>query len=216
MARMQTGTIASTGLRLEAAVHYPEGRSPSAAAVVCHPHPQRGGDMRNSVVSVIVRGLNAAGLIALTFNFRGVGASEGSFDFGAGEQDDVRAALQYARQMPGIQQVALAGYSFGAGIAAKVVDASLTRLALVSIPTRQLEGPALDSYEGPILFATGGLDEISFIDAVRAKAIALGDRATFAGVSGADHFWWGKEETLAEAVRDFFAPVVAEAPTGSA
>jgi alpha/beta superfamily hydrolase len=212
---MQSVTIGSTGLRLEAAIHYPAGRSHTAAAVVCHPHPQRGGDMRNSVVAVIVRGLNAAGVVAVTFNFRGVGASEGSFDNGAGEQDDVRAVLKYARQMPGIEKVALAGYSFGAGMAANVVDASVERLGLVAIPTRQLEAPALNSYEGPVLFATGSLDEISSLDAVGAKAAAFGDRATLEGVSGADHFWWGNEEQLAEAVRDFFAPIVA-APQTSA
>ncbi len=212
MARMQSVTIGGNGLRLEAAVHYPSGRSPSAAAVVCHPHPQRGGDMRNSVVSIIVRGLNAAGLVALTFNIRGVGASEGSFDNGLAEQDDVRAALKYARQMPGIEKIALAGYSFGAGMAANVVDATVARLALVAIPTRQLDAAALNSYEGPLLFATGSLDEISLLDAISAKAAALGERATVAGITGADHFWWGKEEPLAEAVRDFFAPIVATAP----
>ena len=215
MARMQSVTIGGNGLRLEAAVHYPGGRSPSAAAVVCHPHPQHGGDMRNSVVGIIVRGLNAAGLIALTFNFRGVGASEGSFDRGTGEQDDVRAAVKYAKQMPGIEKVGLTGYSFGAGMAANVVDASIERLGLVAIPTRQLEAPALNAYAGPILFATGGLDEISSLDAVGAKAVEMGERAILAGVSGADHFWWGREEELAEAVRDFFAPVAA-APSASA
>ena len=215
MARMQSVTIGSNGLRLEAAVHYPGGRSPSAAAVVCHPHPQRGGDMRNSVVGVIVRGLNAAGLIAFTFNFRGVGASEGSFDNGLGEQDDVRAALKYLRQLPGVEKVALAGYSFGAGMAANVVDASVERLGLVAVPTRQLDAPALNSYAGPILLATGSLDEVSSLEAVGAKAAAFGDRATLAGIDGADHFWWGKEEPLAEAVRDFFAPIVASPATSA-
>ena len=215
MARMQSVTIGGNGLRLEAAVHYPSGRSPSAAAVVCHPHPQRGGDMRNSVVSIIVRGLNAAGLIALTFNFRGVGGSEGSFDNGVGEQDDVRAALKYARQMPGIEKVALAGYSFGAGMAANVGDSTVERLGLVAIPTRQLEAPALNAYEGPLLFATGTLDEVSSLEAINAKASTIGHRAAVAAISGADHFWWGKEEPLAEAVRDFFALIVEPASSSA-
>lgn len=208
MARMQSVSIGGNGLRLEGALHFPDGRSPRAGVVVCHPHPQRGGDMRNSVVGAIVRGLNAAGILALTFNFRGVGASEGSFDNGVGERDDVRAALRFVEQLPGVEAIGLAGYSFGAGMAANVADASVHRLALVAIPTRQLEAPALSAFAGPILFATGSYDEISSLDAVRAKAEGLGDRVTVAGISGADHFWWGKEEQLAEAIRDFFLPLV--------
>lgn len=194
----------SGDLTLEGILHEP-GTGPSAkVVVVCHPHPQRGGDMRNNVVGMIVRALNEAGISALAFNFRGVGSSEGNFDDGDGEQDDVRAALDYARGLDGIEDVALAGYSFGAGMAARMVDASIPRLALVALPTRSLESPALQSFAGPILFATGSLDEISSLDAVHAKAIALGEHVSVAGVSGADHFWWGKDQELVEAVREFF------------
>jgi alpha/beta superfamily hydrolase len=209
VARSQSVTIGSNGLRLEAKLHYPGGRSPSAAAVVGHPHPLYGGDMYNSVVGMVVSGLNAAGLIAFTFNFRGVGNSEGQHDNGAGEQDDVRAALDYVRRMPGIEKVALAGYSFGAGMAADVVDASVERLALVALPTRRLESAALSAYEGPVLLATGSNDTISSLEAVEAKAAALGSHVSVAAVNGADHSFWGQEEPLAEAIRDFFAPILA-------
>ena len=155
---MQSVTIGSNGLRLEAAVHYPGGRSPSAAAVVCHPHPQRGGDMHNSVVGIIVRGLNAAGLLALTFNFRGVGGSAGSFDKGIGEQDDVRAALKYLRQCPTSRR--WPGRLFVRRRHGSERRRCLSRAPrLIAVPTRQLEAPALNAYDGPVLFAAGSNDD---------------------------------------------------------
>lgn len=195
----------SGSLSLEGALFHPPAGPSAQVAVVCHPHPQRGGNMQNNVVAVIIAGLNAAGWSALAFNFRGVGGSEGSFDNGQGEQDDVRAALAYARALDGVDTVALAGYSFGAGMAARAVDDAVDRLALVAAPTRMLEAPELRDYAGPLLLATGSLDEISSLEAVRAKAMELGDRVTMAGISGADHFWWGKEKDLAEEIREFFA-----------
>jgi alpha/beta superfamily hydrolase len=100
MARSQSVKFGGNGLVLEGRLSYPQGRAPAAAVVICHPHPQYGGDMHNSVVSMIVNGVTGAGAVAVTFNFRGVGESQGSFDNGAGEQDDVRAALAYARSLP--------------------------------------------------------------------------------------------------------------------
>jgi alpha/beta superfamily hydrolase len=196
------------GLVLEGRLHYPQGRAPSAVVVICHPHPQRGGDMHNSVVSTIVNGVTGAGAIAFTFNFRGVGESQGSFDDGAGEQDDVRAALSYARSLPNVEQVALAGYSFGAGMAANVVDSSIPRLGLIALPTRQLQAPGLSGYDGPVLFATGSNDSVSSLEAIETVASARGENATVLAAQGADHFWWGQEEQLAEAVRDFFNALV--------
>src|SRR5687768_2996121 len=65
----------------------------ATAAVVCHPHPQYGGTLYNKVVFRAARALHGAGMTVLRFNFRGVEGSEGSFDEGRGEVDDVRAAL---------------------------------------------------------------------------------------------------------------------------
>ena len=65
--------------------------------VLCHPHPLYGGDMDNPVVVRAAEVAREAGLATLRFNFRGVGASEGSHDKGRGEQDDVRAALATLR-----------------------------------------------------------------------------------------------------------------------
>src|SRR5262249_34552016 len=74
-----------------------EGLGARAGLVVCHPHPLYGGDMDNPVVVRAVEVAAEAGIATLRFNFRGVGTSEGSHGGGAGEQDDVRAALAALR-----------------------------------------------------------------------------------------------------------------------
>ncbi|MGI8495860.1 MAG: alpha/beta hydrolase, partial [Pyrinomonadaceae bacterium] len=68
------------------------------AALVAHPHPLGGGTMHNKVVYRAAAGLVEAGLTTLRFNFRGVGASTGTHDEGRGEQDDIRAALDYLEE----------------------------------------------------------------------------------------------------------------------
>ena len=83
-------------------------------AVVCHPHPLHEGTMHNKVAYTLARTFANAGIPALRFNFRGVGASEGVHDNGDGETDDAvaMAATMRARH-PGLP-VWLAGFSFGA------------------------------------------------------------------------------------------------------
>src|SRR6266849_7213202 len=82
--------------RLEAILWTPSAATrPPLAAVVCHPHPLFGGTMHNKVVYQVAKSLDALGIPVLRFNFRGAGLSEGEHDRGPGEQDDVRAALDF-------------------------------------------------------------------------------------------------------------------------
>src|SRR5690606_10929033 len=55
-----------------------------ATAIVCHPLPTEGGTMHNKVVTMAARALRESGLATVRFNFRGTGASEGTFDGGEG------------------------------------------------------------------------------------------------------------------------------------
>jgi len=83
-------------------------------ALVGHPHPLFGGNLENKVVQTLAKTLRDLGYAALRPNFRGVGASAGTHDQGAGETDDMLAVLDYAAQRFGALPVVLAGYSFGA------------------------------------------------------------------------------------------------------
>lgn len=80
-------------------------------AVIAHPHPLFGGTMENKVVQTMARAFVACGYSAVRFNFRGVGQSEGSYDEGRAELDDL---LSVVRQVAPTGPVALAGFSFGA------------------------------------------------------------------------------------------------------
>lgn len=94
--------------------HGVEGQAVRGVAVVAHPHPLFGGTMTNKVVQTVARACVLAGWQAVRFNFRGVGASQGSHDNGQGEVDDMLAVVsQLAPQGP----LVLAGFSFGAFVA---------------------------------------------------------------------------------------------------
>jgi uncharacterized protein len=91
-----------------------------AGAVITHPHPLYGGSMNNNVVWTATRALGERGWSTLRVNFRGVGASTGSYGGGLAETADVAAALAFLQsRAPGPGYVV--GYSFGAAVAARAL-----------------------------------------------------------------------------------------------
>jgi alpha/beta superfamily hydrolase len=89
--------------------------SETNGVIITHPHPLYGGNMHNNVVISITNTYQKMGYTTLRFNFRGVGNSQGSYGDGVGEQEDVRAAISYLTDSS-INQIDLAGYSFGAWV----------------------------------------------------------------------------------------------------
>lgn len=108
------------GLDLEAELRVPE--APWGAAVLAHPHPEHGGNMRSIVPGALFEALPAAGVGALRFNFRGVGRSQGSFEGGVGERHDVVAAIDAIASITEGLPLVLAGWSFGADTVLAVGD----------------------------------------------------------------------------------------------
>ena len=101
-------TFTSDGCQLEGILK--KGKL-DAGIVICHPHPLYGGSMYNNVVDAIDEGFNGLDYTTLKFNFRGVGNSEGQFDDGNGEQNDISAAADYMKDL-GIGSVFLGGHRF--------------------------------------------------------------------------------------------------------
>ncbi len=198
-------TFQSDGLTLEGALHLPT-TVPAPGIVICHPHPQYGGDMRNNVVATLCQVAVDSGVAALRFNFRGVGASGGAHDNGRGERQDVAAALVHLRSLPEIDgdRTALAGYSFGAAMAVLSVDETTRALICVSTPTISGAISQIDA-SCPVLLVSGDRDEYSDTATLARISEPLGDRAELVILPGVDHFWWGSDDRLAEIVSAFLA-----------
>lgn len=198
-------TFASDGLTLEGLLHLPKA-TPCPGVVVAHPHPQYGGEMRNNVVHALCRAARDVGAAALRFNFRGVGASEGAFDNGVGEQSDVAGALEYLRGLPEIDgsRVALAGYSFGAAVALRAASGREDLSAVIAVSNPTLDGREVDLYlRAPALFVTGDRDEYCDGALLSEQRTQLGDDVTVVVHPGVDHFWWGSDDRLIETVSGF-------------
>jgi hypothetical protein len=191
--------------RLEAILMLPDER-PVAAAVVCHAHPLQGGIMHFKVVFRAAKALQAAGLAALRFNFRGVGRSEGAHDHGAGEQEDARAALfELQDRLPGVPLV-LGGFSFGSVVALRVAarDARVRSVFALGYPIAlESDRAHLQAIRMPRLFVQGERDAFGPGETLRALAEALPPPCDVVVIAGADHFFDGHLDALQGAVADW-------------
>ena len=105
-------SITGSSGKIEGVAQLPE-NTPRAIAVVAHPLSTMGGTMDNKVVTTLARTFVELDFITLRFNFRGAGGSEGQFDGGDGELDDVLAVVSHAREEYGNLPLILSGFSFG-------------------------------------------------------------------------------------------------------
>jgi uncharacterized protein len=192
-------------LRLEGELLLPEGKGPFPVVIVCHPHPLYGGDMDNNVVMAVYFALVKSSIAALRFNFRGIGNSSGSYGEGVGEQDDVKAALDFLSTLKEIdsQRIGLAGYSFGGMVAASfaINENHIKQLALISPALNETGWIQLKKYALPKLILIGEADtSVPF----RPFQRFFGDAKQYQIIAGADHFWSGFEEQLSSKITHFF------------
>lgn len=191
-------TFTSGNLELEGMLNR---KKTDRGVVITHPHPLYGGDMNNPVVNTIAAVYERKGISTLTFNFRGVGRSEGSYDAGIGEADDVRAAVSYLLEK-GIRRIDLAGYSFGAWVIATVpLEAPWgERLVMVSPPVALMDMPASMVIPGLDLVITGDRDDIAPPDLIKNRLPGWCRDTRFTVLSGADHFYSGALDRLERAL----------------
>ena len=145
--------------QLEAILKEPA--APVAAAVVCHPHPLGGGTMNNNVVYRAAKALGEAGVAVLRFNFRGVGASTGRHDGGAGEEEDALAALDVLAQRHPDLPLWMAGFSFGArvGLTVGARDARVGKLLGIGLALSMFDYSFLNDCAKPKAVIQAANDE---------------------------------------------------------
>ena len=192
--RIESHMIPGPAGRLEALLEEPEQVEPSRIALVCHPHPRHGGTMHNKVVYRMARALRGAGSAVLRFNFRGVNLSEGTYDHGAGEIEDARAALQWLRARHPGRPYTLTGFSFGSRIALKLgmdlCDAA--RLIAVGLPTAyHQELAALAGCSLPKVFIQSTHDQYGARDELERFWAPLAEPKRLLWIEARDHFFAG-------------------------
>jgi alpha/beta superfamily hydrolase len=187
--RSETMLLGPAGA-LECVCDVPEEASRPATIVICHPHPQHGGTMHNKVVTILERAMRELGLRTVRFNFRGVGASEGSFDDGYGETDDLFAVVEWVRRTRPNDDLWLGGFSFGAFISLKAAqNLKLGQLISIAPPVGRYDFNELAPPGCPWLVVQGDEDELVNIDEVRAWAEELDPRPDLVVMEQADHFF---------------------------
>jgi alpha/beta superfamily hydrolase len=193
---------------LEAALKEPD-EAPRGAAVVCHPHPIHGGTMHTKAVYRAAQALNEAGLVALRFNFRGVGVSTGSHEGGLGEQDDVRAALDWLEPRFPTLPLIVGGFSFGSmvGMSVGAQEDRVVGLLGMGLPVGKLEYDYsfLSRADKPVLVVQGENDE--FGSGPRAAEVLrpMGPHITLVRIPGTDHYFTDRLDELRGAVRGYYA-----------
>ncbi len=171
-------------------------------ALIAHPNPVQGGTKDNKVVTTLAKTFFGLGYVAIRPNFRGVGASAGSFDQGNGEAEDLLAVARHARTRFGELPLLLAGFSFGAFVQTRVAQAlsaenmSAEKLVLV--------GPAVNRFPAATvppdtLVIHGEVDDVvplaAVLDWARPQQLPL------VVVPGGEHFFHGKLHLLAQIVQ---------------
>jgi len=206
-------TFSSGDLSLEGVCHVPEGLGPLPAVVVCHPHPLYGGTMDNNVVYAVCQALCQRGILALRFNFRGVGRSQGTIQ-GMGEPEDITAAISFCASMGEVdnERIGLCGYSAGAvaAFATGPPDERIQAAAAISPPLAMASLEGLKGYPKPKLIVTGSRDNFTRLEDFQRFGDSLAEPKECEIISGADHFWWGYEDQVGERVASFFVSALKE------
>jgi uncharacterized protein len=191
---------------IEMAIGIPEPADACAGtAIICHPHPLLGGGgtMRNKVVTMLERSLRELGLSTVRFNFRGVGASAGSFDEGNGETQDLLAIAAWVQRMRPNDALWLAGFSFGSYVAARAASQLPVRQMIsVAPPVSRYEFSALPSPLCPWLVIQGEQDDVVEPQAVYAWVAAQAEPPALVRMPETGHFFHRRLMDLRGAIKN--------------
>jgi alpha/beta superfamily hydrolase len=193
----------SDGHRIEALL---EEKDLRRGLIITHPHPLYGGDMHNPVVDITRQAFGQQGFTTLRFNFRGTGRSQGRFDQGAGEQQDVLAAIAFLQDRKA-EHIELAGYSFGAWVNAltDIESTACRHMLMISPPVGFIDFDNVTALPELERVITGELDDIAPFEQIQTLMPVWNRQAKLEIIPGADHFYTRAYRSLADAVGRYAA-----------
>lgn len=211
----QPVSIAGPAGNIEALLDTPASSAAKAVAVICHPHPLHGGTMTNKVVHTLAKAFNDAGAPAVRFNYRGVGASVGSYDDGNGETHDALAVLDWAAQRWPDAQLWLGGFSFGGAVAIRAAVASsparnIARLVTVAPAIRRVSVDATTPPQCPWLIVQGNRDELVEAADIQQWVQSLTVQPRLVLLDGVEHFFHGRLNDLRTTVVSWLGSPLAD------
>ena len=180
---------------------------PTAAVILGHPHPLYGGTMHTKAVFHAAKAFCRLGCAVVRFNFRGVGASEGTFAEGVGELDDFRAVVDFAEtRYPAISLWA-AGVSFGSWVAmtAGALDERVERLVGLALPSQLYDFSTVRDSPKPKFFIHGEHDEVCPLRSVRELYARCAEPKDLVVLDAANHLFDGRLDELAQTIEDLLA-----------
>ncbi len=198
--------IQAGSVQLEAVLREPHDHPLSGAVVLCHPHPVYGGTMDNRVVFRAGKAVMAAGFAALRFNFRGVGASTGTFDQGEGEKDDVAFVIDWLEQRYPGTFMSLIGFSFGAWVGLQVgcADRRIQAVVGLGLPLNFYDFDFLAGNTKPAMFVAGTRDEFCPRERLESLAGRLPPTSRVQFIEGAEHFFTRELDRVQSLITGFF------------
>lgn len=191
--------------RLEAVVDEPSTAS-RAAVLIAPPHPELGGTMFSKVVHHAAQGFARVGCTALRFNYRGTGLSEGRFDGGLSERDDMTVLLDYLEEKYEVP-LWVAGYAFGAWVAMHlaVSDPRVRLFTAIAPAVDEYDFSPLRDAEKPVFIVHGSEDELCPLSLARRLYGQLDEPRELAVIDGANHVFDGRVEEVGEAIVDLLS-----------
>ncbi len=200
--------IPSGKIRLEGLLRIQEALSFKGGVILCHPHPQYGGDMHNNVIATGEEAASAEGFSTLRFNFRGVGESEGSYGEGLGEMEDVQAAVEDLSSKLNTPEpsLILLGYSFGAwvGLPVAIKDERIKGMVAIAPPLEMSDFGFLRGCKKKKLLIAGDRDDFCPVPRLKELYQQLEEPKSLTIIQGADHFFSFHNKSLIPPLREFF------------
>jgi len=203
---LKTRSIAGPAGALQILEEIPAG-TPAAVAVICHPHPLHGGSLSNKVVHQLAKTFTGLGTICIRFNFRGVGESEGEYDEGRGELQDLLAVVAWAQARWPELPLWLGGFSFGGFIALQGAQQLAPQRLLTVAPAINYfpDDSSLDLPGVSWLLIQGDADDIVPATLVTGWTASLDFQPQLVLLEGAGHFFHGRLNELKQTIVDSFS-----------